>query len=459
MMQTNSSPWKSLTTSICQVINKTPEKKMKTDHLPIISKSPLPNTFKFTPTKGKKIYPTLKPPDQRTSRHLTLNSSPVQNLESNESYINKENQSFVNAMDSLQTQMFSSNISNKVLNEFSSRYEKVRDERINNIVELNNNTTNEELNKRASDRYSLTHRNRFNRMESIAFHYAAMRKERKESIQKKLTNDAEILTSEVDTEFEEAQMQMLTTPGDKRVNLKALESASKRMKLDDELNFKEITVLDSSPTKSINQKENLKNLYKSRINQQQANIETNIGKIPGYLQPTKASIQKSTSSKSISPSKSTASLKLNNSMYPTPDLHPQEPTHLAMKPQSQSQSKLTRSPSVSPTRSLSKISPSKAYSNLNKILTSSPQKMEVDEVKINRLDDEFKNPTRIPRSKTISNSKHQDIRNHEPSLLPRSSTSGSLRNHSMSTSSSIPRLAHLTNVESKVESKLKKWRY
>lgn len=468
MMQTNSSPWKSITSSLYQVINKTPEKKSKND-FSTVSGSPLPNTFKFTPTKGKKIYPTLNPPsEQRTSRRLTLNSSPIHNQDSNESYLNKDNQSFINAMDTLQTKMFSSNISNKVLNEFSSRYERVRDEKISNIVELNNTTTNEELNRRRSDRFSATHKTRFNRMESIAFHYAAMRKERKDSVQRKLVCDNDFIPSDAEIMVEsvgegdaedanETHLMQMMTPGDKRLNLKAVESATKRMKLDEELNFKEITKLDSSPTKSINQKENLKKLYQGRLQKESKPdnfVEPERHAVPSYLQPTKASIQRSASSRSISPSKSSASLKLNNhAMYPTPDLQPQgqEPV----------KSKLSRSPSISPTRSLSKLSPSRACSNLNKILTSSPEKMELESESEVEKEQKFEEPrTRIPRSKTINSVRNGNLHANEiPSMLPRSSTSGSLRNSTISASSSIPRLAHLTNVESKVESKLKKWRY
>lgn len=456
MMQTNSSPWRSLTSTLCQVINKTPEKKSKPE-LNSVSGSPLPNTFKFTPTKGKKIYPTLNPPnEQRTSRRLTLNSSPFHNQDINESYLNKDNLSFVNAMDTLQTKMFSSNISNKVLNEFSSRYEKVRDEKINNVVELNNTTTNEELNRRRSDRFSANHRNRFNRMESIAFHYAAMRKERKDSVQRKLVSDNDISNYDHDNDIigeDENENIHLMTPGDKRLNLNAVESATKRMKLDEELNFKEITKLDSSPIKNSNQRENLKKLYQGRLRQERElsnPIEPERYTVPSYLQPTKASIQRSTSSRSISPSKSTTSLKLKN--HTIPNLQPQQQQELP-------KSKLSRSPSISPTRSLSKLSPSRACSNLNKILTSSPVKTELEsEPEIEQILEEPR--TRIPRSKTINTMRDGNQRVNEiPSLLPRSNTSGSLRNNTITSSSSIPRLAHLTNVESKVESKLKKWRY
>lgn len=456
-MHQSSSPWKSLTNTIYQSINKTPEKKINSELLS--DGSPLPNTFRFTPTKGKKLYPHLNPPDQKIS--IQMNSSPTHDF--NESYINKENQSFVNAMDTLQRQLFSSNISNKVMDEFSSRYEKVREEKITAIQDFNNSTTNEELNRRASGRFSSQHRNRFNRMESIAFHYAAKRSE-KEKIKNKNVNNNNNTNNNMQRKLVQSNELQLNdnislTPGDKRFNIKPLESASKRLRLD-ENTFKEI---DSSPTKSLYEKEQIKNIYSHNEN------------IPSYLQPTKASLQKSNSSRSISPSKSSNFLsKRLDEVYPTPDL----------KPNNSSLSRgISRSPSISPTRiktGLSKLSPSRAVSNLNEILTSSPEKPIEPKFVKPQTNLNIPKSSKLPRSKTISNSSEM-----RTSSIPKSKTSNvSYKNEilsnsssipsnirNISTSSSIPRLAKLASVESRVRQvskhsddsnnnlSPKKWRY
>lgn len=436
MMQQNSSPWKSFTGSI---FNKTPEKQLN-DGLSI-NGSPLPNTFKFTPSKGKKLYPHLNPPDSLPISS-SLNSSPVHNIDQNESYINKDNQSFINAMDSLQSQMFSSNISNKVMNEFSSRYEKVREEKINVMHELNMNTTNEELNRRASGRFASTHRNRFNRMESIAFHYTSKRlkekeiEEQKEKIKesKKKADQQRLLVVPRDIAnvdeltIDDKPDMVYSTPGYKRNDFKKLESATKRIKLPDST-YKEI---DSSPTKSNFEREELKSMHQNR-------------NIPTYLQPTKASLSKSTSRSSLN-------INLNQ-----PILAPNQPKSIS------------RSPSISPTRGLSrgnglsKISPSKAYSNLNQILTSSPEKLPSPEKSTDRNQSTTINTTNTLRAKTtqLPRSKTTNI-----STIDRSKTlPNSVSARSFTTSSSIPRLASLVNAESRIknESKndlnVKKWRY
>lgn len=485
-MPTNSSPWKAITNNIYQAINKTPERKSQPPQTLSINGSPLPQTFKFTPTKGKKLYPHLNPPDQMTPQNLE--SSPVQDI--NESYLNKDNQSFINAMDTLQMQLFSSNISTKVMNDFSSRYEKVREENINTIQELNNSTTNDQLNRRASGRFSSVHRNRFNRMESIAFHYAAKRSEKaeREEKEKMEQNTNHIERKLVQTKNSDVDSNM-ATPGDKRYDFKQLESASKRLKIDAQ-NFKEI---DSSPTKSYTEREQLKSLYSGNTSHHQL---PHGGEYPRYLQPTKASLQKSSSSKSLSPVKPSKSQpKGFMELYPTPDLQPQETTI---------RRGLTRSPTISPTRKgydtgnhTPKISPSKAYSNLNKILTSSPEKLSEQDTDAEQDVESSRIPakqatllqTRIPRSKTMG-SVYDDVNTNIPrsktlnlskrsgavpsskSSIPTShSTTTHLNPRTISNSSSIPRLVKLANVESRVKlvskhsdqdkdfQSTKKWRY
>lgn len=491
-MQQNSSPWKSIT-NIYQSINKTPEKKTNGGEI-LTGGSPLPNTFKFTPTKGKKLYPHLNPPDQV----YALSSSPMHD-NYNESYINKDNQTFINAMDSIQKQLFSSNISNKVMDEFSSRYEKVREEKIHAIQDFNQSTTNDDLNRRQSGRFSITHRNRFNRMESIAFHYAAKRSEKEQEeerkkilqkqkqlrnneninhIQRKLIESENLNLNELDLNNNE-----VLTPSDKRLNLLGLESASKRLRLDENNNFKEI---DSSPTKSIYEKEQLKNYYSKDTNTdsqhhhvensnqkiRQSNNQThqNNHYIPNYLQPTKASLQRSTSSRSISPSKSTRTLSKGlNELDSTPDL----------KPISTSTSISNNNKSSSMYRGFAKskspsISPSRAISNLNEILSSSPDKP---------IEPKFVKPTitksKIPRSKTL-NIDEISVTSASKTSISRSKTStfqqpqqrsktlpnSSSTPNNLSTSSSIPRLAKLVNIESRVkqvskhnQSSPKKWHY
>lgn len=479
MLQPNSSPWKLSMTS--QPILKTPEKKQ----LELSTNgSPLPSSFRFTPTKGKKLYPHLNPPERHLSSNI--NSSPSYG-DHDESYMIKDNQSFVNAMDTLQTQLFSSNISNKVMNEFSSRYDKVREDTIHTIQEYNSKTTNEELSRRASGRFSSSHKNRFNRMESIAFHYAAKRTEKKEKEKLDTKNDSQRkLIQNNDDLFLNDDISL--TPGDKRFGLQMWESASKRLRLG-ENKFKEI---DSSPTKSLHEKEQLKNMYSSQKKHVQNNSNnthstqtvqkvstTNNVKssnVPSYLQPTKASLQKSNSSKQISPSKSSRSLHRGLADdATTPILRPIE---------NSSRKSISKSPSLSPTRSItlnsspvSNISPSRAYSNLNKLLNTPQNSSHEKEISKETPTVSEIPKTKLPRSRTLG-----PIHNNDQTSLPRSKTSllgqnsQHLRNstsmnasgfRSISGSSSIPRLARLATAENRAkqvsrheetEKSLKPWR-
>ena len=484
MVQPNSSPWKRISSTLKSSdyhfpIKRTPEKCQQKQELSV-NGSPLPSTFRFTPTKGKKLYPHLNPPDRR----LLPNSSPSfsDNNDHDESYMVKDNTSFLSAMDTLGKQLFSSNISNKVVNEFSSRYEKVREESINTVQELNNKTTNEQLNRRASGRFSSTHRNRFNRMESIAFHYAAKRSQKSENektenekVQRKLVPSAETI---------EMTENSILTPGDKRFNAKPLESASKRLRLEGN-KFKEIDI-DSSPTKSFHEKKRLKNIYSSHSSaiRDSSSSHASASNIPSYLQPTKASLRKSNSNNQISPSKSSRSISnaLGDQLQ-TPVLRPQVAytSEGLSKPPSFSQTSPLSSATSQKSSPMQKISPSRACSNLNKLLNTHPpleaqenRPLEIPHLKATTSNHANVNSlhTKIPRSRTLG-----PIYNESTSLpsskASRISTSKSqissvsVNNlRSLSGSSSIPRLARLANAESCVglaskhekEKPLKPWR-
>ncbi len=513
MQNPPTSPWRSITNTIYSSINKTPERLHSSQDFGAVS--PIPATFKFTPTKGKKLYPHLNPPDSQQSHILTSSPTHTPLSDNNDSYMVKENSSFVFAMDTLQRQLFSSNISTKVLNDFSARYENLREQSIANVVEQNQSTSNEDLNRRASGRFSSSHRGRFNRMESIAFHYAAKRNENQTQKSNKETESSHQQRKLVPpvnsvSEMKENENLLLLTPGDKRFHSKGLESASKRLRLS-EVKYKEI---DSSPTKTHIERENLKTMYEDHIQQvvpqplqyspqrlerpqqhQQQHHQPshhdsqNQNHLPSYLQPTKASLQRSASStSSISPSKSSRSLhkSLGNNI---PDLQPTSP-----KKVDHTHPKLSRSPSISPSHKplgLRKISPSKAFSNLNEILTSSPEKMSPEKSPME--DHDFAVPSttsrhltsttksHLPRSRTAntvlessisrstSSLSHYQSQPHSNSRSQTLPTSKSAR--SLSSSSSIPRLATLTRVESRVKQVSKhgdsglngdapkKWRY
>lgn len=495
MLQPNSSPWKRISSTLrssdyYSPTKKTPEKCQQKAELSA-NGSPLPSTFRFTPTKGKKLYPHLNPPDRR----LLPNSSPSysDNNDHDESYMVKDNTSFLSAMDTLGKQLFSSNISNKVVNEFSSRYEKVREESISTVQELNNRTTNEQLNRRASGRFSSTHRNRFNRMESIAFHYAAKRSQKLENEK----NENEITNSGAKKENHNVQRKFVPatetieitqystlTPGDKRFNSKPLESASKRLRLEGN-KFKEID-LDSSPTKSLYEREQLKNIYSthSSATRDSSSSHPGVSNIPSYLQPTKASLRKSNSSSQISPSKSSKSLfNALGDQLKTPVLRPQDASLKKGLSKSPSFSQPNPLPGATSQNSspMQKISPSRACSNLNKLLNTPPpleaqenRPLEVPQLKSTTNSHANVNSlhTKIPRSRTLG-----PIYN-DSTFIPSSKTSkiSTSKSHvssvsvnnlrSLSGSSSIPRLARLANAESRVglaskherEKPLKPWR-
>ncbi|GAV29352.1 hypothetical protein PMKS-002834 [Pichia membranifaciens] len=319
-------------------------------------------------------------------------------------------------------------------------------------------------------------------MESIAFHYAAKRsqkleneKNENEKVQRKLVSSTET------TEMTEIST---LTPGDKRFNAKSLESASKRLRLEGN-KFKEIDI-DSSPTKSFHEKEQLKNIYSSHpsATRDSCSSHTNASNIPSYLQPTKASLRKSNSNDQISPSKSSRSLSnaLGDQLQ-TPVLRPQVAyisEGLSKSPSFSRPSPLSRATSHN-SSPMQKISPSRACSNLNKLLNTPPpleaqenRPLEVPNLKATTSNYANVNSlhTKIPRSRTLG-----PIYNESTSLpsskASRVSTgkshisSVSVNNlRSLSGSSSIPRLARLANAESRVglaskhekEKPLKPWR-
>lgn len=420
-----------------------------------VNSSPSAKSFSFTPTHGRRLYPLLDAPSSVTQTRGTAGNM-TDNL-ADDSYINKEySSSFISAMENLEQQMFSSNITNKVLNEFNDRYDQVRQEKITNLENLNNKTSNDELNRRASGRFSRDHRYKFNRMESINTHYAARRAEQKDKvIPRKLVS----VTHNPINDKENMSLY------DKRLQHQLLESASKRMKkLDGK--FKET---NSSPTKTLEEKHELLNYYQVKFEKRDETIpplvkplapptlEKKEKPIPSYLLPTKASLQKSTSSNQISPSKSSSNLSernlvpsVSNSNFSSRDTSssnfigtlknsPSKKTILSsfINPNTNI-SQLKKSPSISPT----KISPSKGSSNLNSILTGK------DETS-------FMSPKPISRSKTTSN---VASRIGTKSSIPTSISNKSFTSRSISGSSSIPRLVSLANSE-KMSLKKKGWNY
>lgn len=411
--------------------------------------SPSAKSFTFTPTRGRRLYPLLDAPASTVQIRASPGTMP-ENL-ADESYINKDySSSFISAMDNLEQQMFSSNITNNVLNEFNHRYDQVRQEKVSRLEAFNSKTSNEELNRRASGRFSRDHRHKFNRMESINTHYAARRGEQNSKIPPR-----KLIPVDRSTSNEKENMSAF----DKRLQNQLLESASKRMKKLDG-NFKE---LHSSPTKSLEQKQDLLNYYQVKLEKKEEKLQPLVKPLapptlekkekglPSYLLPTKASLQKSTSNIQISPSKS--SLKIEP--VPPPSL-----SHSVSSRISNSSSfagglkksptknglssiitptpatQLKKSPSISPT----KISPSKGSSNLNALLKGDGG--------------HAFSSTPISRSRTTGNF---------ASGLPKPSIPTSASNRSFSSktltgSSSIPRLVSLANSE-KLSSRKKGWNY
>ncbi|GMM27563.1 hypothetical protein DAMA08_002790 [Martiniozyma asiatica (nom. inval.)] len=435
----NSSPWKNMQT--------TPEKKSNRDTT--VKSSPSANTFSFTPSRGGRLYPLIDPPVISTE----LNSSPVMNDSiMEESYIQRENQSFVSAMDTLQEKMFSSNISNKVLNEFQGRYNEVRDENIVNLENFNNSTTNEELNRRASGRYSKDHKSRFSKMESISLHYAAKRADQKSKIKSNLTPRRTLISGGiVNGEIGQSEI------GDKRLQNKLLESASKRLKMLSgrykEINSSPTKQINSSPTKPLEQKKELKKHYQNAdtlkdISLNARNVlppcendasstplvvkEFKEKRLPSYLMPTKASLQKSASNKQISPSKSIPNLKAAQVKQivhskSIPNLNRQQDkqikSNLKLSPSKLSlssilNSKIPQAPSSSSIfKSPSKISPSKASSNLNAHIKQEAQ-VNFDIAKSHTYSDINLKSSKIPISLS-SKSVGISSRLHSSSSIPR----------------------------------------
>lgn len=424
--------------------------------------SPSAKSFSFTPTRGRRLYPLLDAPAATTQ--IRVSPGTLNDNMADDSYLNKDySSSFISAMDNLEQQMFSSNITNKVLNEFHDRYDLVRQDKITNLENLNNRTSNDELNRRASGRFSRDHRSKFNRMESISTHYAARKAEQKEKV-----NPRKLFPVSHNALNNKENMSVY----DKRLQHPLLESSSKRMKMLDG-SFKEI---DSSPTKTIQEKKEILNYYQVKLENTDERAQKKFVKplappmlekkektIPSYLLPTRSSIQKSSSSNQISPSKSMSNMKLEShdrqSLAPSPSLSnatfssrdtsrssfigtlKKSPTKSTLSSfiSIQNTPQLKKSPSISP----SKISPSKGRSNLNAILTGN------DEQSI------LPPPNTMPRSKTTNN---VSSRIGTTSSIPTSISSRSFSSRSISGSSSIPRLVSLANSE-KITLKKKGWNY
>ncbi|QPG76036.1 hypothetical protein FOA43_003422 [Brettanomyces nanus] len=201
--------------------------------------------------------------------------------------------SFVSEMEHLQQKMFSSKLTTNVLSEFNDRYQKVRDENIVHIQKMNNNTTNAELNRRASNRFSKAHRSRFDRMDSIASHYATIRTKQQEQKKTEMQDQSQQQRHKQKQQSKPSPGQLKryapssinrmliekdvsypsmkgTTPGEKRSGLQAISSASKRQKMFDG-DFVEIV---ESPTKEQAEKERIKKVHILQLKRSEAKMLT-----------------------------------------------------------------------------------------------------------------------------------------------------------------------------------------
>ncbi|KAH3668805.1 hypothetical protein OGAPHI_002560 [Ogataea philodendri] len=304
--------------------------------------TPSSGAFKFTPTHGKKLYPTIV-------------LSPTDGSDSNTSYQEKDNASFTKEMDYLQTKLFSSKLTSSVLTELNDRYQKVRNDNILNIQKLNA-TSPKPLNRRPSSRYASDHRGRFNRLESISSHYAARRARQPPTENKQPARKV----------FEGPEHQTRKTPNDKRLGLQDLGSASKRLRVLD--GYKEVVESVESPTRPQEEKQKIMEQQLNRQRGEQPVLGSlprlqfsrpssgsvaskpaskPASKLPSYLQPTKSSIQRSESKPRLNTSESTSHLpRLSNivrsktmqeispSRMNKISTNTQAPLGLAQKPQS-----------------------------------------------------------------------------------------------------------------------------
>lgn len=273
--------------------------------------TPSSSSFKFTQTNGRSLYPTLVPSSSPDSGDCSMRKqdSSFEEGVSNRSYCNKENESFVEELDHLQKKLFSSTLTTNVMNEFNDRYKQVRRESIANIQRLNKTTSNDELTKRNSWRLSgKRHSAHFNRMESINTHYAALRAKREDHKNETSTPQRHIIKSSPRVS------RIKIKSGDKRGVLEGLSNASKRFRTL-KGSFKEVV---DSPTKEQAEKQHLKEVH---LRQFRKNIPTGGNKnqgtrfrslcthalsstdhssrLPSYLMPTKASLQRMKSNKEI----------------------------------------------------------------------------------------------------------------------------------------------------------------
>ncbi|KAG7880547.1 hypothetical protein KL937_002109 [Ogataea polymorpha] len=267
----------------------------------IKTSTPSSTAFRFTPTNGKRLYPSIV-------------VSPKDSTDCDTSYQDKENPSFTKEMDFLQTKLFSSKLTSSVLNEFNDRYQKVRSENIINIQKLNN-TSPKPRSRRPSTRFNNEHRGRFNRMESISTHYAARRTGRQPvEATRKIFEGPEQITRK--------------TPNDKRLGAQDLGSASKRLRVVD--GYKEIVEPAESPTRPPEEKKKIMEQQFGRQRQEKPHLgplpqlefspaprtatsDLQSSKVPSYLQPTKASIQRSESKQKLKRSETASYLpRLSN---------------------------------------------------------------------------------------------------------------------------------------------------
>ncbi len=243
--------------------------------------TPSSSSFKFTNTNGRQLYPSFTTSSPRSPSDL--NTPKIDDTMTDgvceTSYCNKENQSFVDEMEHLQKKLFSSKLSTNVMNEFSHRYQKIRDENIANIEHLNSTTSNDELKRRASTRYSRAHRSRFNKMESINSHYAAIRakREQQEAAQRaeaisrlKRQAEASVVRSQPHRSVIEtpnnASKFFNGTPGRKHDAMQKVGSASKRLKTPTG-QFKEVI---DTPTRNKEERKSGRSTYFGRLKKTEA---------------------------------------------------------------------------------------------------------------------------------------------------------------------------------------------
>ncbi|KAF6014186.1 hypothetical protein HII13_000531 [Brettanomyces bruxellensis] len=170
------------------------------------------------------------------------------------------------------------------------------DENIANIERLNNTTSNDELKRRSSTRYSRAHKSRFNKMESISSHYAAIRAKRdkqealsrSEAISrlKRQTNATSVRSRphRAVLEMPNDNMENLNrTPGQKHNAMQKVGSASKRQKTPTG-DFKEVI---DTPTRNKQEREKIQNTHLGRLKKNEAYKTTckQSDSVAGYKPP------------------------------------------------------------------------------------------------------------------------------------------------------------------------------